>query len=82
MRLRSFSPWALALLAVSSPAAAPALQAQTRDSGPKLGEIVEPFDVYDVTGPNKGNELCYVCQYGISPVVCIFTRTTSGPLTS
>jgi len=28
-------------------------------SGPKVGEFVSPFDVDDVTGPNKGKTLCY-----------------------
>ena len=34
------------------------------DSGLKPGAFVEPFQVVDVTGPNKGKELCYRCQYG------------------
>jgi hypothetical protein len=28
-------------------------------SGLKAGELVSPFDVDDVTGPNKGTTLCY-----------------------
>jgi hypothetical protein len=28
-------------------------------SGLKLGEFVRPFDVEDITGPNKGKTLCY-----------------------
>jgi hypothetical protein len=28
-------------------------------SGLKPGELVSPFDVEDVTGPNKGTTLCY-----------------------
>jgi hypothetical protein len=28
-------------------------------SGLKPGELVMPFDVADVTGPNKGKTLCY-----------------------
>jgi hypothetical protein len=28
-------------------------------SGLKPGELVRPFDVEDVTGPNKGKTLCY-----------------------
>jgi hypothetical protein len=60
MRLRSSHVWALAVPAVFAMGAAAALQAQGLESGPKLGEVVTPFDVYDVTGPNTGNELCYV----------------------
>ena len=29
------------------------------ESGLKPGEFVNPFDVDDVTGPNKGTTLCY-----------------------
>ena len=29
------------------------------ESGLKPGEFVRPFDVDDVTGPNKGTTLCY-----------------------
>jgi hypothetical protein len=28
-------------------------------SGLALGEAVSPFDVEDITGPNKGKTLCY-----------------------
>jgi hypothetical protein len=28
-------------------------------SGLKPGEFVRPFDVEDITGPNKGKTLCY-----------------------
>lgn len=28
-------------------------------SGPSVGESASPFDVEDVTGPNKGRSLCY-----------------------
>lgn len=28
-------------------------------SGQKAGEFVTPFDVEDITGPNKGQTLCY-----------------------
>ena len=37
-----------------------------------------PFKVLDVTGPAKGQELCYICRYGGRPSLVVFTRTTSG----
>ena len=49
-------------------------------SGLKPGETVMPFDVADITGPNKGKTLCYRCGYGDAPVVCVFARKTSEPL--
>jgi hypothetical protein len=29
------------------------------ESGLKIGDSVSPFDVDDITGPNKGTTLCY-----------------------
>jgi hypothetical protein len=28
-------------------------------SGLQVGDFAEPFDVQDITGPNKGTSLCY-----------------------
>jgi len=50
------------------------------ESGLKPGQYVTPFQVDDITGPNKGTSLCYRCLYGASPVVCVFARKTSEPL--
>lgn len=30
------------------------------DSGPKVGWTVQKFEVQDITGPHKGQTLCYV----------------------
>lgn len=43
-------------------------------SGCPVGGGVQPFEVLDVTGPNKGKTLCYVCQNGTRPVTLIFAR--------
>ncbi len=51
-------------------------------SGPKVGTYVGRFEVEDITGPNKGSFLCYRCQYSLSPVVCVFARSTSESLAS
>jgi hypothetical protein len=29
------------------------------DSGLAVGDFASPFDVHDITGPNKGKTLCY-----------------------
>jgi hypothetical protein len=29
-------------------------------SGYQVGETTSPFDIADITGPNKGKQLCYV----------------------
>jgi hypothetical protein len=33
--------------------------ADTVKSGQSVGDAVSPFDVEDITGPNKGKTLCY-----------------------
>ncbi len=43
-------------------------------SGLDIGEVPLPFEVDDVTGPNKGKSLCYRCLYGGRPVVGVFVR--------
>lgn len=43
-------------------------------SGLKQGDQPSAFQVVDVTGPNKGKELCYRCQYGVSPVLAAFVN--------
>ncbi|WP_417392624.1 hypothetical protein [Gimesia sp.] len=46
----------------------------TYQSGMEIGAIPLPFEVSDVTGPNKGKTLCYRCLYGERPVVGVFVR--------
>lgn len=43
-------------------------------SGLKPGAEVGAFQVVDVSGPNKGKQLCYRCSYGGSPVVAAFVK--------
>jgi len=57
---------AVGMLAVSAFAAV--------ESGLKPGAVPGAFQVVDVTGPNKGKELCYRCAYGASPVVAVFVN--------
>jgi hypothetical protein len=57
MRLRSvkgISTVVISMIVVGTSLAGDAVQ-----SGLKPGEQVNPFDVEDVTGPNKGKTLCY-----------------------
>ncbi len=57
MRLRSalgISAVVVSLISVGAIYAGDAVQ-----SGLKPGESASPFDVDDVTGPNKGKTLCY-----------------------
>ena len=44
----------------------------------KTATVTPPFTVHDVTGPAKGQSLCYVCRYGGRPSFVVFTRSTGG----
>jgi hypothetical protein len=52
------------------------------ESGLRVGAIANMFSVRAITGPYRGKTLCYRCELGNSPVVCVFARRTSAPLTS
>jgi hypothetical protein len=70
---------AMAILAISVLAAS-AMAADVK-SGLTVGAKVGAFDVVDVSGPNKGKQLCYRCQYGGAPVVAAFIKgdAAEGP---
>jgi hypothetical protein len=64
----------------------PALTASEFNSGPQVGaRLPGPFHVLTVSHPEKpdvaGKKWDYVEQYGQNPVVLIFARTGSAPLT-
>jgi hypothetical protein len=46
-------------LVVSIVSVGASLAGDAVESGVKVGEFVTPFDVDDITGPNKGTTLCY-----------------------
>jgi hypothetical protein len=67
---------AAGLLAVSAFAA-------NIQSGLKPGADLPAFQVADITGPNKGRQLCYRCQFGGNPVMAAFIKgspTEAAPL--
>ena len=45
-------------------------------SGLKPGADLPAFQVADVTGPSKGRQLCYRCQFGGNPVMAAFIKTS------
>jgi hypothetical protein len=60
---------AAGLLAVSAFAAE-----AKKESCLKVGEGVPAFQVVDLSGPKKGQQLCYVWNYGGAPVVMAFVK--------
>lgn len=69
LKRTGFALAAAGMLAVSAFAAV--------NSGLKSGAPVQPFDVVDVSGPNKGKQLCYRCSYGGNPVLAAFIKPGS-----
>lgn len=67
---------------VQSPLMTPAQAAPQSGSKLKVGDTVSAFEVQDVTGPNKGKTLCYVCQNAYKPVTLTFARTLTPQLGS
>jgi hypothetical protein len=57
MRLRF--AWGLFALVVSIVMVGTSNAGDPVKSGQAVGELVSPFDVEDITGPNKGKTLCY-----------------------
>jgi hypothetical protein len=49
----------ISAVVVSIIAVGASLAGDAVESGLKIGESVSPFDVDDITGPNKGTTLCY-----------------------
>ena len=49
------------------------------ESGLRVGEIANMFSVRAITGPYRGQTLCYRCKLGNSPVVCVFARGSPRP---
>jgi len=46
-------------------------------SGLAVGATTQSIPVSDVTGPHKGERICYVCDYDKAPNVLAFFRDTS-----
>jgi len=46
-------------------------------SGPPIGATTQSIPVSDVTGPHKGERICYVCDFDKAPNVLAFFRDTS-----
>ncbi len=51
-----------------------ALLAADKSECLEVGSRVAAFYVTDITGPAKGEKLCYRCRYGGKPVVSVFVR--------
>jgi hypothetical protein len=57
--MRSNFARSVSLVVVSIVMVGTGLAGDAVQSGLKVGEVASPFDVDDITGPNKGKTLCY-----------------------
>ncbi len=58
--------------ASTTPATASAATSGPITSGRPVGAVTPSFRVIDVTGKYKGQETCYVCEYGEAPTIIAF----------
>jgi hypothetical protein len=62
---------------------APCLAGQPKTvSGLAVGEMTPSFPVLAVTGPHKGKEACYVCEFIGAPTIFAFFRQTGDEMAS
>ena len=62
---------------------APCLAGQSKTvSGLAVGELTPSFPVLAVSGPHKGKEVCYVCEFIRSPKIFAFFRQTGDEMAS
>ncbi len=60
-----------------------AFAAEPVKSGPQVGDKMPgPFEPFNITGANAGEECCLFCKFGNDPVIMIFAREMSEPLTA
>jgi len=71
----------LALVLAGFVAVSAAEKSGELESGLKPGAFPPAFHVRDITGPLKGETLCYRCRYSNKPVVNIFAREITPELT-
>ncbi|GAC1347006.1 MAG: hypothetical protein NVSMB14_09840 [Isosphaeraceae bacterium] len=58
--MRKCFAWGLSALVVGAFVATTAVVAKDGlKSGLQVGDVATPYDVQDITGPNKGRTLCY-----------------------
>lgn len=76
IRVTVFRRLAILGVLVSLPLGARVLAGQVA-SGLPAGSPTPSIPVFDVTGPYKGERICYVCDYQADPAVFAFFRDTS-----
>jgi len=61
-------------------ACSPVLAKDPVVSGPQVGERPGPYSFLVASGPERGQQTCYVCETADKPGVIVFARSLSEPL--
>jgi hypothetical protein len=70
----------LLCLLLASGLAASVAGAEPCISGPQVGQRPGPYSFLVATGPQRGQQTCYVCETAEKPGVIVFARSLSEPL--
>jgi len=70
----------LVLLGVSGPPGLPCSAADPCKSGLPEGKKPGPYSAVVLTGPERGQSYCYICETADRPAVIVFARTLTDPL--
>jgi hypothetical protein len=57
-----------------------AVAAEPVASGVSVGQRPGPYSFLVATGPQRGQQTCYICEQGDKPTVVVFARTLSDSL--
>jgi hypothetical protein len=57
--MRNVRAWGISAVVVSACVVGTVIAGDAPKSGLQVGDFATPFDVQDITGPNKGTTLCY-----------------------
>src|SRR3990170_340988 len=60
--------------------ASPLVSADPCVSGVPVGKRPGPYSFLVATGPQRGQQTCYVCEQADKPTAVVFARTLSDPL--
>ena len=71
---------AILTIAYSSAFLAPCAAKDPCVSGPAVGERPGPYSFLVASGPERGQQTCYVCESASKPGVIVFARSLSDPL--
>jgi hypothetical protein len=61
-------------------AAAPTIAKDPCVSGPQTGQRPGPYSFLVSTGPQRGQQTCYICETAEKPGVVVFARSLTDPL--